>query len=219
MIVFTMSPETEFREEDDEMIKTQAKANRRVMGIGAALALLCLALVTAQPATADFVQGELSFAGSFAPTGGTGLQDATGITFPSPALVVGATGDFAGSSSLISLISLNGFTFTSLPVDLWAYRGYTFSLTSLSSPVTQTPTSLALNGTGMVTGNLRDATPFSWNLAGVGSPGTLPSWRFFVSTASASVAEPSEFSTLALLVMGISTLGVWSRKRRQAIHL
>lgn len=202
------------------MFNTQNKTNARVtVAVGA---LLCLAQLTVQPAKADLVEGDLGFFGAFLATGGSNpapggmsLADATGINFVfDTALVTHATGDFSGLTW--SLASLTDFTFSPFSTvnPLWAVGGFQFALQGLSN-ISQGANHLALAGSGIVTSSGFDATPFNWSFSGNNSGGLL---QLFSSTATGpvSVAEPSEFFTLALLVMGMFTLGIWPLRRWQA---
>ncbi len=216
MVLFTIVAGEVFPEEGGQMLKTHNAPTVRAIAV--VVALLCLTLGAAQPARADLVDGELGFFGTFLATGGSNpvsggmsLQDATGINF-TMGLVTQATGDFSGLA--FWPVSLTDFTFAPFsPVtSLWSVGGFQFGLEDLTS-VSQGANHLALAGTGAVTSSGFDATPFNWSFSGNNSGGTL---QLFSSTATpgpVSVAEPSEFSSLALLVIGLSTLGIWSRRR------
>ena len=95
--------------------------------------LMALAMAFgAVSASAVFIQGAITMSGDFAPTGGSGLADATGIDFLGDDFQVdGATGDFAsGGVGAGDVGFFQDFQFDPLipdPVDpLWAIAGFEF---------------------------------------------------------------------------------------------
>jgi hypothetical protein len=207
------------------MVKTTNKTNKRVTVLTAILAVFCLAVMSAQPANASPITGEVAFVGTFLATGGSGpldLENATGIDFTF-GFVAQATGDFNPSNLVMpfmSPVTLNDFTFApfSGPVDpLWAVGVFSFALQSLTT-VAQGEGYLALGGTGVVTASKAglDATVFNWSFSGDNSGGTL---QLFSSSGSpTALPEPSELLTFAFLAMSVGALCVWSRGHRQAIQ-
>ncbi len=189
--------------------------------IAALSAVICFSLLGPQLARANMITGDIAFVGTFTTTGGSGLQDATGIDFGT-VLVAAGTGDFNFSNGVIPLLSpatMTDFTFAPLPSDgvdpLWTVGTFKFALNSLTT-VAQSSTYLALAGTGVVTSTKTglDATDFNWSLVGGPDLGGL---KLFVSVsdpAPTTVNEPSQFSSLMLWTLGIGAVAVWSRKRR-----
>jgi hypothetical protein len=166
------------------------------------------------------ISGEVTFAGGFTPTGGTGLGDATGLEF-SNVFVLDGTDDFADIPSLDADGALTPVTFTDFqfnplspaPVNpLWSIDGYglSFSLASISVDE-QTSTTISLSGMGLLTStdsNLDD-TAGVWNLTG----NTTRGLKFAFSSASGPIGVP-EANTIALL--GIGLLGAGLSRRRRA---
>ncbi|MDH3769026.1 MAG: hypothetical protein OES99_11310, partial [Gammaproteobacteria bacterium] len=98
----------------------------------------CVLLLGATTASAVFIDGAITMSGDYAPTGGTGLSDATGIDFLADDFAVDdATGDFAAAGIGFGDIGIfQDFDFAPLnpaPVDpLWSIAGFAFSLESVS---------------------------------------------------------------------------------------
>ena len=194
--------------------------NQRVVRL-AILALFGFALMAPQSAKADPITGEVAFWGTFSATGGTGLQDATGIDFES-SIVAAATGDYAsnGVFPVLSPVALTDFTFDPFlgPVDpLWTVAGFSFALETLTT-VNQGPSYLVLAGTGVVrNAAVGDPTAFNWSFSGDNSGGML---QLFSSTSSPSpvgLAEPPELSSFALF-WGVAVFAAWSRKYRKVLQ-
>ena len=86
-----------------------------VLGIGAILALV----LGASPAHAASITGSVSFGGSFLPTGGTGLADATGVDIIGDLAVVSCAissscqGSYAGVTGLVGA-TYHDFSFNPL---------------------------------------------------------------------------------------------------------
>jgi len=169
-------------------------------------ALAIATAFVAGTANAAFVVGDITMSGDFAPTGGTGLGDATGIDFIGDDFTVDDTnGDFSGI--LTGDIGFyQDFQFNPLfpsPVDpLWAIGGFEFTLASVSIDF-QSSIVIALSGTGTISGNGFDDTVGSWILTG-NAAGSL-----FNFSAGNTVDEPA-----ALALVGLGLLGFGLRRRR-----
>jgi hypothetical protein len=165
-------------------------------------------------ANADFIEGAINFSGDFAPTGGTGLGDATGIDFLGDDFDIdGVTGDFAAAEIAPGDIGfIQDFQFDPLPaaVDpLWAISGFSFTLNSVDV-IWQSGLFLMLNGSGYLSGAGFDDTPGTWSLTGNAAGDEL----FNFSAGSAAIAVP-EPGTLALFGLGLVGIGL-ARRRRTA---
>jgi len=166
-------------------------------------------LFSGASASAAFVSGSITFSGDFAPTGGTGLGDATGIDFLGDDFDVdGVTGDFASAGIVAGDIgSINDFQFNPLfpsPVSpLWSIAGFAFELSAVNIEF-QAPGFLLLSGTGTVSAAGFDDTAGSWSLS-ANQAGSI-----FNFSSGTTVAEPA---SLALIGLGLIGLAAGRRKR------
>jgi hypothetical protein len=148
--------------------------------------------------------------GDFAPTGGTGLADATGIDFLGDDFMVDdATGDFALAGIVTGSVGFyQDFQFAPLnpaPVDpLWAIGGFEFALANITVSF-QSANFLVLEGTGTISANGFDDTAGTWIMTANRS-GTLFN---FSSGSSAVVSEPG-----MLLLLGLGFAGAALARRR-----
>ena len=176
----------------------------------AAILLATAMAFGALPASAGFISGAITMSGDFAPTGGPGLGDATGIDFLGDDFSVDSvTGDFASAGIVFGDIGFfQDFQFSPLnpaPVDpLWAILGFEFALEAVSVDF-QSANFLVLSGTGTLSGVGFDDTSGTWNLTG-NSAGVL----FNFSAGSVAAPEPA---TLALIALGIIGFAVARRRR------
>lgn len=155
------------------------------------------------------ITGEVHFVGSFSPTGGTGLADATGLVF-GPACIFTTSGDF-DSLPFLSSATFNAFAFAPLspsPVTLWTAGGFSFSLQDITIDL-QSATQLNLSGSGMLTGPGNfGPTPGTWNFQGGGSQGFT-----FRTDNNASVPDGGN----TVLLFGIALAGLDAGLRIQKL--
>jgi len=169
-------------------------------------------------ATAIPIQGEIGFAGAFAPTGGTGLDDATGVSFPYIFLgVAGASDDFLPVLGLRA--SFNSFVFDPTlnpsPVEpLWTVTNTDLSITFSFDLYTvavdlQNEDYLVLSGTGILhsSNEVLEDTPGLWNFTG----NTISGSVFSFSSNTASVPDADIMLLLGPALIG---LGLISRKKK-----
>lgn len=184
------------------------------------LSMLILVLVLPTQVSAVMIDGEMSITGTFLPTGGTGLGDATGIDFmdingdygtQDGAFIVGAvSGSFADHISVgsfanptVGYIQDINFASFSAVTPLWSVGGFRFDLLTLSVGE-HTNDSLVLRGNGEIYGNNYERTLGSWVLTANGGKSTF-SW-----SATTRVTEASSLSILGTCLILIAAL---SRKR------
>lgn len=170
-----------------------------------------------------FITGGVSFGGTWAPTGGTGIADATGVNIIGDSAVVNCaftstcTGSYAGVTGLFAA-TYNDFSFNPLgggitPLWTFTFGGlvYSFDLESVNV-VTQDSEFLTLDGTGtlFITDGLNDVyspTIGRWTFSGDSAGATIA----FSSTTNA-VSEPG---TLGLLAFGIFAAGAIARRKQK----
>jgi hypothetical protein len=126
--------------------------------------------------------------------------------------VTSGTGDFAGIASGTQASMPNVWTFgPSTPTPgLWSVGGFTFDLLS-STVVTQTATTLAIEGTGIVSGNGFDPTAMDWSFTTQSSGGRT---RTTFSFSANGLAVPEGGSAVALLGLALTGLEVLRRRLR-----
>lgn len=173
--------------------------------------LVATAILLAGRLNAIPITGEVHFMGTFTATGGTGLSDATGLSF-GPAFVFTTTGDF-GSLPFLTPATFNSFTFAPLSplgVDpLWTAGAFSFSLDSISIDL-QSGTQLNLSGTGILQGpGDFEATPATWNFQGGGSAG--------LTFRANNSKVPDAGNTALLLGAALAGLGACRRWRALAV--
>lgn len=172
----------------------------------AVIALMAAGLASTG-ASAVPITGEVGFGGIWAPTGGTGIDDATGLQI-NLGIVLAGSGDFSGSAG--SSVTFTPFDFDVFsPVSpLWTYDSggttYSFVLNTITVDF-QDSNELNLSGTGVLSATGFDDTAGSWNFTGQSNV------LFTFSSNSAAIPEPT-----ALLLFGLGFAGfIVARRRRR----
>ena len=162
-----------------------------------------------QQAQATPINGIINFAGAIKLNGPFGT--ATAVTAWLNAHVeAGSTGDFAFIPVNTPVTMAASWTFdpsTPTPA-LWSVMGFTFDLLS-STVVTHTNSVIAIEGTGVVSGNGFDPTAMTWSFTTQNRGGSI----FSFSATGATV--PDGGSAVALL--GIALIGVEVLRRKLRI--
>jgi len=166
----------------------------------------------ASAANAALIDGSISMAGGFKPTGSTSLESATGIDFDPNGtgfgnmVVVQAEGDLAGLNGMLGAIKDFAFApFTGPITAFYTVNGLTFDL--LSVVVERGANTLTLRGKGLFRMAGFDDTEANWIFTGQGNR------TFSWSATSESVPEPA---TLILFGSGLLALGLRRRLSAQA---
>jgi len=162
-----------------------------------------------QQAQATPINGIINFAGAVTLNGPFGT--ATAVTAWLNAHVeAGSTGDFAGIPVNTAVAFTAPWQFSpSVPVPaLWSVAGFTFDLLS-STVIMHTNSVIAIEGTGVVSGNGFDPTAMTWSFTTQNRGGST----FSFSATGASV--PDGGSAVALL--GIALIGVEVLRRKLRI--
>lgn len=173
-----------------------------------AFSLLTFGLAfSALPASAGFLAGAFTISGDYAPTGGAGLADATGLDFIDDDFEVDAsTLDFAATGiSRFDAGTINDFAFATAVGQgpLWTIDGFSFSLRTFRI-IFQNSFALILSGSGIVSGNGYDDTVGYWNLT------ANANGNIYNFSSGVTVPEPA---TALLIGLGLVGFGVSRRKR------
>ena len=164
-----------------------------------------------QQAQATAINGIINFAGAVHLNGPFGT--ATAVTaWLNPHVEAGSTGDFA-------VIPVNTpATFTapwqfspSTPVPaLWSVAGFTFDLLS-STVIMHTDSVIAIEGTGVVSGNGFEPTAMTWSFTTQNRGGST-----FSFSGTGATAVPDGGSALALLGVALVGIELLRRKLRRS---
>lgn len=183
--------------------------------------LMTAIFVAASDSEATSISGSVSFSGGWAPTGGTGIADATGINILGDSAIVlcaqtpwdPCTGDYASLTGAITA-DYNDFTFNPLgpPVGgpvapLWefTYLGDTYNFDLETVVITaQNASGISLIGTGTLRITGLDDTKGTWSFSGDTSGGK------FAFSSTASVSDGG--STVAFLGLGMLVVGLLGRR-------
>ena len=173
--------------------------------------LICGLLLSTSVAAIPIV-GNIGFSGTWTPTGGVGIGDATGVQIDSAAVQGTPTGDYAAAGIVDGgAVTYMDFTFSPFVgpiVDLWKVvtggGDFTFQLNSLSIDL-QNNATLALSGTGVVSSTIAglDNSFGTWTWNGSGGGGSF-TW------SSQNLPEPG---VLGLLGLGLVGIGLLRRRR------
>ena len=164
-------------------------------------------LAASMSASAGFIEGAITMSGDFAPTGGIGLADATGIDFLGDDFQVdGATEDFLDAGiNAGDMGTYFDFSFDPLAAGttVWSISGFSFALDTISV-MFQNSNFIVLQGHGHLSGTGYEDTTGYWNLTGNGAGGL-----FNFSSGANAVSEPA---TLALFGLGFIGLAIARRR-------
>jgi hypothetical protein len=184
-------------------MKNLSKTILAVLAIGA----LSSALFS-QQAQATPINGLINIAGAVQLNGPFGT--ATAVTaWLNPHVEAGSTGDFA-FIPVNTPVTMSAWQFSpSVPVPaLWSVAGFTFDLLT-STVITHTNSVLAIEGTGVVSGNGFDPTAMTWSFTSQNLGGST------FSFSATGAAVPDGGSAVALL--GIALIGVEVLRRKLRI--
>jgi hypothetical protein len=180
-----------------------------------AVALACVAFSPTAQAADPFIEGVILMGVDLLnPNVGDGvtfngpLATATQVDTWTGAIVIAATGDFAGTSGAVSFptpwIFANSYT------PFWTVGAFSFDLTN--SMITQGPGFLEVKGTGMLHATGFSDTPGFWVFTATGFQDPQLGNNTLFSWSSSTNSVPDGGSTVALL--GLSLLGLHSARRK-----
>jgi hypothetical protein len=177
----------------------------------AGLAAMVIAGGFALSAQAVPITGILNIAGT-ANFNTSSLTTASSATFADVLVLGGNSGTFAGFLVGTPVV-MASYTFdpSTITNGLWSVNGFTFNLLS-STVETRSATSLAVNGTGIITGPPGfDPTPGVWAFTSQNAGGH-PHDTFSFSANTEGGAVPDGGMTLALLGAGLMGLAAFRAK-------
>lgn len=191
--------------------------NIRRLAMGSVCALVLG--MTAITAHAIPIVGQIDIAGGGKVTGGTDLDDATGLDF-NPAgggtgsfSVVGGTGSFAGQVGGTGTIKDFVFApFGGTILSFWTLTSGDFSFDLETVVIAdQDEDFLNLEGTGTIHGVGFDDTDGDWTLTATNASETV---KFAFGSSTFGAPEPA---TMALIGTGLLALGLGSRRRKRSV--
>lgn len=183
------------------------KINRSPKALFIALATACALLLLSTTAQAAQITGAIGFGGLFTPTGGTGLDDATGIDIGF-AQVTAAGGDFVPAMGNNAVFNHLDFAPPNTPITpFWTVDAgpttYSFDLGDVFVDF-QDANQLSLSGTGVLMATGFDDTPGIWTFSG--DQGNI---FFTFSSITSNIPEPN-----TALLLGLGLVGLGSARRR-----
>jgi hypothetical protein len=162
-----------------------------------------------QQAQATMVTGDITFSG-IVTYDSTSLGSATRVLTWNSSSVLSNSGDFAGFTFVGQAVTMAAtyiFSSSTPTPGLWSVGGFTFDLIS-TTIVSQSNSFLNLTGTGFVSGNGFDPTPFLWSFTSTSAGGNHITFGFL---SDATTAVPDGGMTVTLLGVAFCALGIARR--------
>jgi hypothetical protein len=176
------------------------------------MAVTVLTFGISSGAMAMMIDGSISWeGGAWNTVGGDGsLSTATGADFvTNTATVAQVFGDYATTLAVGNVLTIGDLDFALASQFVWSGGGWSFTSTTLNV-LLQTDNTIAIEGTGIASGNGFDATAGTWTTT-LNASGAA--FSFSGSSETSPVPEPG---TLTLLGLGLAGLGFGARRRKVA---
>jgi hypothetical protein len=161
-----------------------------------------------QQAQATLITGDITFNG-IVTYDSISLGSATRVVTWNSSNVSSSSGNFAAFTfvgQLVTMAATYSFSPSTPTPGLWSVGGFTFDLIS-TTIVSQSNSFLNLIGTGFVSGNGFDPTPFRWSFASTSAGGSHTTFGF----TSDATAVPDGGITVTLLGVALWALGIARR--------
>jgi hypothetical protein len=158
---------------------------------------------------ATLITGDITFNG-IVTYDSTSLGSATRVLTWNSSNVSSSSGDFAAFTFVDQAVTMAAtyiFSPSTPTPGLWSVGGFTFDLIS-TTIVSQSNSFLNLTGTGFVSGNGFDPTPFLWSFTSTSAGGKNDTTFGFTSDAT---AVPDDGMTVTLLGVAFCALGLARR--------